>query len=155
VTFHSTKHTPLLSWTLLCVFILTITRNICHIFTIYYKVQLFYALVLTRRIVQHNLYMLLPSPLPQISDAFSLCCSKQKESWIFSTIQTVWTWQWLFWAKSPVHLAQDHVTDSGHRQWLRVKSRILGQLLNTRVIPWNTLLAPGNLWLKDLNMKRD
>lgn len=31
----------------------------------------------------------------------------------------------------------------------------LGQLSNTTVIPWNTLRALSNLWLKDLNMKRD
>lgn len=99
VTFSSNICTPLLSLTLFCIFILIVIRTTCHIFTIYYQIQLFYALVLTQRIVQHNTYMLLPSPLPQISHAFSFCCSQPKESRIFSAIQTMWTRQWLFWGK--------------------------------------------------------
>ena len=35
------------------------------------------------------------------------------------------------------------------------KSPLFRQFLNTRVVPWNSLMAPSNLWLKDLNMKRD
>lgn len=34
------------------------------------------------------------------------------------------------------------------------KSPILGQLSYNTAIPWNTLLAPSNVLLKDLNMKR-
>lgn len=34
------------------------------------------------------------------------------------------------------------------------KSPILGQPLSNQAIPWNTLLAPSNAWLKDLYMKR-
>lgn len=30
----------------------------------------------------------------------------------------------------------------------------IGQLSNNTAIPWNTLLAPSNVWPKDLNMKR-
>lgn len=124
VTLNSNIHTPLLSLTLFCVFILIVIRTTCHIFTIYYQIQRFNALVLTQRIVQHNTYMLLPSPLPQISHAFSFCCSQPKESRIFSAIQTMWTRQWLFWGKSQVHLAQDSVTDSHQRQWPKEKSHV-------------------------------
>lgn len=84
-----------------------------------------------------------------------LCCSQQKESWIFQHYPDNANMAIAILGQISGPVSPGRVTDSGQRQWPREKSSTSGQFLNTRVIPWNTFLAPSYLWFKDLNMKRD
>lgn len=156
MTFNSCKYTSLLSWTLLCVFILVAIRNICHTFTQCTNI----APVLTESIVQYIhcycQHFCLKFPVFCLFVCFVVLLFPTKESCIFSAIQTVQTRELLFWGKSQDCLdrimSQRVVKNSGLG-----KSPTLGWLLNTREIPQNqnTLLATSNLWIKDCNMKRN
>lgn len=96
----------------------------CHIFT---QFTIKYNCIMHlcwHRVLYSTIHtLLLPTPLPQISHGFSLCCFLQEESWICSAIQIAWTWEWLFWGKTQVCLDRI-MSQSSQKQWFREEPHI-------------------------------
>lgn len=96
----------------------------CHIFT---QFTIKYNCIMHlcwHRVLYSTIHtLLLPTPLPQISHGFSLCCFLQEESWICSAIQIARTWEWLFWGKTQVCLDRI-MSQSSQKQWFREEPHI-------------------------------